>query len=131
MKYIKNYITIAFLALGCILFSSCENNSNKNNSSNSGNSGLNPSLQQEQPKEELSFDGIYTGSQNISGLELVAKLTINGNRWSAISQLGYDNQEYQNGVVKGKDLYDDSGMIKIGYVSGNSANINGYPSMSK
>jgi hypothetical protein len=28
-------------------------------------------------------------------------------------------------------LYDDSGSIKIGYVSGNSARIDGYPSMSK
>jgi hypothetical protein len=28
-------------------------------------------------------------------------------------------------------LYDESAMIKIGYVSGKSASINGYPSMSK
>ncbi len=61
----------------------------------------------------------------------MAKLTISGIRWSATSQLGYDSPEYQNGVVKGNDLYDDSGMIKIGYVSGNSASINGYPSMRK
>ena len=87
------------------------------------------SAQQEQPKEEVSIDGVYSGSQNISGLELVAKLTINGNRWSASSQLGYDRAEYQNGVIKGKDLYDDSGMIKIGYVSGNTASIEGYPTL--
>lgn len=78
-----------------------------------------------------NIDGDYSGSQNISGLNLTAKLTISGTSWSASSQLGYDNPEYQNGVVKGSDLYDDSGMIKIGYVSGNSANIDGYPSMRK
>ncbi len=81
--------------------------------------------------QEVSIDGVYTGSQNISGLNLEAKLTISGKSWSASSQLGYDNPEYQNGVVNGTDLYDDSGMIKIGYVSGNNASIDGYPSMRK
>ncbi|MBM3453502.1 MAG: hypothetical protein FJX84_10250 [Bacteroidetes bacterium] len=80
---------------------------------------------------EDSIDGGYFGTQNISGLELVAKLTISGSRWFATSQLGYDSPEYQNGVVRGNDLYDDSGIIKIGYVSGNSASINGYPRMRK
>lgn len=99
--------------------------------SNGGNSESNSSTQLEQTKAEDKIDGVYSGTQNISGLKLVAKLTISGSRWSATSQLGYDSPEYQNGVVKGNDLYDDSGMIKIGYVSGNSASINGYPSMRK
>jgi hypothetical protein len=43
----------------------------------------------------------------------------------------FRSPEFQNGIVKGKDLFDDSGMIKIGSVSGTSANINGYPSMRK
>jgi hypothetical protein len=67
----------------------------------------------------------------LGGIELTAELTIIGNSWSASSQLGYDSPEYQNGVVKGNELYDESGMIKVGYVSGNSASINGYPSMRK
>ena len=87
--------------------------------------------QQEQYYEDAIIDGVYSGSTSISGLDLVAELTISGNRWSARSQLGYDNQEYQNGIVNGNDLYDDSGMIKIGFVSGNTASINGYPSMEK
>jgi hypothetical protein len=82
-------------------------------------------------KEETSINGVYTGSQNISGLELTARLTVSGNRWSATSQITGDSPEYQNGIVQGSDLYDDSGSIKIGYVSGSSASINGYPSMSK
>lgn len=82
-------------------------------------------------KEETSINGVYTGSQNISGLELTARLTVSGNRWSATSQITGDSPEYQNGIVQGSDLYDDSGSIKIGYVSGRSASINGYPSMSK
>ena len=89
------------------------------------------STEMESPKEEVNIDGIYEGTQNISGLLLEAKLVIRGNRWSATSQLGYDGPELQNGVVQGTDLYDDSGMLKIGYVSGNSARIEGYPSMYK
>lgn len=81
--------------------------------------------------EEESIDGIYTGSQNLGGVELVARLIINGNQWSAVSQLTYGEQEYQNGIVVGSDLYDDSGYIKIGYVSGNLARIAGYPMMWK
>ena len=105
--------------------------SRKCNSSNSDDSGTNTAGQEEQSKEEASIDGVYSGSKSVSGLELVAELTISGSRWSARSQLGYDSQEYQNGIVNGNDLYDDSGMIKIGYVSGNTARIDGYPSMEK
>jgi len=82
-------------------------------------------------KEETSINGVYTGSQNISGLELTARLTISGNRWSAASQITGDSPETQNGIVQGSDLYDESGSVKIGYVSGGSASINGYPTMTK
>jgi len=124
MKNIKKHLAIALFSLSTIVFIACNSNSNKSNNSNSGNSESNSSV-------EDNIDGVYSGSQNIMGLELVAELIISGSRWSATSQLGYDSPEYQNGVVRGNDLYDDSGMIKIGYVSGNSARINGYPSMRK
>jgi hypothetical protein len=78
-----------------------------------------------------SIDGVYTGSQNVSGLELSARLTISGDRWSSVSTFGYDGPEYNRGVVKGNGLYDESGMVKIGYVSGSSASMDGYPSMSR
>lgn len=128
MKFQKNFTIVATFYMTTLLIIACNSNSNQSNSSNSENRSSN---QKEQPKEEESIDGIYSGSRNISGLELVAELTISGNSWSASSQLGYDRPEYQNGVVKGKELYDASGMIKIGYVSGNSASIDGYPSMRK
>ena len=131
MKNIKKHLAVALISVSTMVFIACNSNSNKSNNSNSGNAERNSSTQREQTKEEDNIDGVYSGTQNISGLELVAKLTISGNRWSASSQLGYDSPEYQNGVVKGKDLYDGSGMLKIGYVSGNSASINGYPSMRK
>ncbi len=116
--------------IGVILFASLVSVS-CGNSSNLDDSGSNTLGQEEQSMEDASIDGFYSGSTSISGLELVAELTISGDRWSARSQLGSDSQEYQNGIVNGNDLYDDSGMIKIGYVSGNTARIDGYPSMEK
>ena len=131
MKNYKTIIMIAMLVVGASLFNACTNSSKKKNSPDSESTSKSLSSQKEDRKEEESIDGVYTGSQNISGLELVAKLTISGKRWSATSQFGYDSPEFQNGIVDGKDLYDDSGSIKIGYVSGSSASIDGYPSMRK
>jgi hypothetical protein len=79
---------------------------------------------QEQPKEEESIDGLYSYEDNS------AKLTIriSGNSWSGktiiITGFGsdYDNQnaQYDNGIVNDNDLYESSGMVKVGYVSGQS-----------
>lgn len=129
---------IVILALS-ISLNSCTNKSNSDNTKDQNSKAENNASEttestdntEDKQEEEANINGIYSGSQNISGLELTAKLTISGNRWSASSQLGYDNTEYQNGTVKGTDLYDESGMIKIGYVSGNTARIDGYPSMRK
>jgi uncharacterized protein with FMN-binding domain len=131
MKQFNRITAIILFSASLLLFNACSNNSSTSKASDSDYSSHSSSSQQEQSKEVESTDGVYTGSQNISGLELVARLTVSGSRWSATSQLGSDSPEYQNGVVVGKDLFDDSGMIKIGYVSGNSASINGYPSMRK
>lgn len=70
------------------------------------------------------IDGTYSYSDNSAQLTI----TISGNTWSGktmmITGMGseYDNQnaQYDNGVVKGNDLYENSGMVKIGYVSGQS-----------
>jgi hypothetical protein len=89
-------------------------------------------------KEEVIYDGVYVGSQLVSeGYELKAELIVNGDKWTAKSQMSYDNElaydspEYANGIVRGKRLYDESGMIEIGYDTGKSASINGYPVMTK
>ena len=131
MRNIKKHLAVALFSLSTMVFIACNSNSNKSNNSNSGNTESNSSTQQAPTKEEDNIDGVYSGIQIKSGLKLVSKLTISGSRGSATSQLVYDSPEYQNGVVKENDLYDDSGMLKIRYVSGNSGSINGYPSISK
>ena len=117
-RTMKKVMTI----LGTILFVSFILISCVDNSSGSKSS---------KQSQEDSIDGIYEGTQDLGGIVLAATLTINGNTWSAKSQLGSASPEYNSGVVKGSDLYDESGMIKIGYVSGKTARMNGYPSMSK
>ena len=83
-------------------------------------------------EKKVSVDGIYSGSKTITyGVELAARLTISGSRWSTVSQLTYDSPQYERGVVDGTNLYDESATIKVGYVSGNTARINGYPAMKK
>jgi hypothetical protein len=106
------------------MLSSCGNNSNKSNSSNSDNDNISKSSLQEQPKEEESINGLYSYEDNS------AKLTIriSGNSWSGktiiITGFGsdYDNEnaQYDNGIVNDNDLYESSGIVKVGYVNGNS-----------
>jgi uncharacterized protein with FMN-binding domain len=122
----KNIKTILVLISSILIFSCGERASYKDSTKTDGTIEK-TDLQ----SNEIEVDGSYTGSKNISGIKLKAKLTISGNTWSAMSSLGDDDTEYQSGVIKGHDLYDESGMIKIGYVSGNSASISGYPNMSK
>jgi uncharacterized protein with FMN-binding domain len=125
-KMKKNIKTILVLISSVLIFSCGERSSDKNATQTDGKREKS-NLQ----SNEIKVDGVYTGSKNISGIKLKAKLTIRGNTWSAMSSLGDDDIEYQSGVIKGHDLYDESGMIKIGYVAGNSASISGYPNMSK
>lgn len=106
-------IFLVFLAIIILIASGCENNSDRSSSSKSANAQF-----------EETIDGTYTLSNNTMKLEI----TIIGNVWIGrtiiVSGFGsdYDNQnaEYDNGYVKGNDLYENSGMIKIGYVSGKS-----------
>jgi hypothetical protein len=75
-------------------------------------------------EEEEGIDGTYRFRDKTAKLEIL----IIGDSWSGktimISGFGadYDNKQaqYENGVVKGNDLYDSSGLIKIGSVQGKS-----------
>lgn len=122
---------LGMLCLAAAILGGCEDNSDSDKSDQAAQPAeVSPPAPTEK-EDTNSNDGVYTGSKNISGLELSAELTISGNSWSAVSQLGDDSPEYQNGILKDQDLYDDSGLIKIGYVSGSLVSLNGYPNMRK
>lgn len=71
-----------------------------------------------------SIEGTYSYEDNT----VVLSITISGKSWFGetliISGLGrdYDNEniQFDNGLVRGNTLYDESGLSKIGIVSGKS-----------
>jgi hypothetical protein len=102
------FLTVLVAIVGC-------GNNGQNSNSNS---------QTKQKEEAQTVDGTYSYKDNSA--ELV--ITISGNSWSGKTMMvtgfgsDYDNQnaQYDNGIVKGNDLYESSGMVKVGYVNGNS-----------
>jgi hypothetical protein len=78
--------------------------------------------------QNQSPDGIYIYSDNSVNI----RIAINGNRWrgktTIISGFGADNDnqnaQYDNGVVNGTTLLDESGYVEIGHVNGRSLTTN-------
>jgi len=114
----KIIITSGILMTFCSFLISCGSNSSNENPSSYN------SKEQSKTKEETTINGVYTYKDNSA----ILKITVSGNSWSGktimISGAGeeYDNQnaKYDNGIVKGSDLYESSGNVKIGYINGNS-----------
>lgn len=76
------------------------------------------------PKEELEVkDGIYYYSDNMLKLNITIKDNIWVGRTVFLSGMGenYDTQntKYESGILKGNSLYEKSGMVEVGYLSGN------------
>jgi hypothetical protein len=62
-------------------------------------------------------DGTYTYSDYF----MEVTMRVSGSRWSATIRYKSGNDaEYESGSVSGNDLYDSSGLFKIGHISGNS-----------
>ena len=108
----KNIYSL-FALLIIMIASGCDNNSEGTNNSKSTNTQV-----------EETINGTYTYSDNSVELEI----TISGDSWYGKTMIvtgfgsDYDSQNAQrdNGIVNGNDLYESSGMVKIGYVSGKS-----------
>ena len=123
MKNIKKHFAVALISMLTMLFIACNSNSNKSNNTNTDNFESNSPSQQEEPKEE-SINGLYSYEDNSAKLSI----RVSDESWTGITLIvsgfgeEYDNQnaQYENGIVKGKELFDNSGMVKIGYISGNS-----------
>jgi hypothetical protein len=105
------YSVFAFIII--LIASGCGNNSERSTNSESTNNQV-----------EETINGTYTYSDNSVELEI----TVSGDRWYGKTMIvtgfgsDYDSQNAQrdNGIVNGNDLYESSGMVKIGYVSGKS-----------
>ncbi|MCF8396768.1 MAG: hypothetical protein K9G58_01285 [Bacteroidales bacterium] len=108
----KNIYSV-FALIILLIATGCGNNSEKSNNAKSTNTQV-----------EETINGTYTYSDNSVELEI----TISEDSWYGKTMIvtgfgsEYDSQnaQYDNGTVNGNDLYDNSGMVKIGYVSGKS-----------
>jgi hypothetical protein len=108
----KNIYSV-FALIILLIASGCENNSEKSTNSKSTNTQV-----------DETIDGTYTYSDNSVELEI----TISGDSWYGKTMIvtgfgsDYDSQnaQYDNGTVNGNDLYESSGMVEIGYISGKS-----------
>ncbi|MBC8197609.1 MAG: hypothetical protein H8E60_06960 [Candidatus Marinimicrobia bacterium] len=115
LNLMKNIYSV-FALIILLIASGCGNNSEKSNNAKSTNTQV-----------EETINGTYTYSDNSVELEI----TISEDSWYGKTMIvtgfgsEYDSQnaQYDNGTVNGNDLYDNSGMVKIGYVSGKSLTI--------
>ena len=79
-----------------------------------------PTVNDPKFEKEISIDGTYRYNDE----SVKISITITGDSWigktTIISGMGdeYDRPEYQSGIVNGQELYESSGMVKIGYVNG-------------
>jgi|APSaa5957512493_1039668.scaffolds.fasta_scaffold48098_2 hypothetical protein len=112
-----------------LLIFSCGGES-KSSKSDSKSRSSNTSSSTYSKKKAKTNNGTYS-KETIDGKMTV---TISGNSWRGKTVIktgfgdAYDNQnaQYDRGLVKGNDLYDESGYVKIGSVSGNSVRMAGY-----
>ena len=71
-----------------------------------------------------SIDGNYSSSVSGGGAGGEFSVSIYGDSWSSTLKINaYDDGTYEFGTVRGKNLYDESGFVKVGYVSGNTVNM--------
>jgi uncharacterized protein YcfL len=128
MKSTYQYILILMF----FMITACSPSSSKNentsdatqSTTNSTDNATTDAQSEEEQTSSESIDGTYSYSDNSADLSI----TIYGTTWygKTIIKTGngaeFDaqNAESDNGIIKGNDLYDSSGSVKVGYVSGNS-----------
>ena len=69
-----------------------------------------------------NYNGVYSYKDDSAELQIV----VSGESWTGktriITGMGdeYDKVEFESGVVKGNELFESSGYVKIGYIQGNT-----------
>ena len=122
---LSNKINQLFLGVLFIIFSftSCKKESQYHQKTDSENN-LESNSDLEDNEEIPNNEGTFKYEDGSAYLEI----SIYCSSWSGktIVKTGFgdaydsENTEYQNGIVKGNDLYDGSGYVKVGNVDGNS-----------
>lgn len=100
-----------FVAIGLLVSQGCSNT---------------PTTQTESVYQEPSTEKSYSTKEapdNQNGTYVYneenfeARITISGSSWSGVTTL-YGETQYDYGVVSGNSIYDESGLVEIGYITG-------------
>lgn len=120
-KTVKHILSI--LTIGAFLFLAVGSDDDEGGESSIYNNESTDSYSSSSSSSN-SIEGTYTSSVSGGGGGGEFSVSIYGDSWSSILKINsYDNGTYEYGTVKGKNLYDESGFVKIGYVSGNTVTI--------
>jgi hypothetical protein len=126
MRAVYHYVFICSL----LIVSSCNQNnseaSNYKDQTVSNRETGSYNNHKTQPSEESSSDATIDGTYRYSDSSTELSISIYGTSWYGKTTIKsgygqeYDSQNAQSdsGIIKGNDLYDSSGMVKIGYVDG-------------
>lgn len=75
-------------------------------------------------EKEETINGTYSNIEKIAGQNFKYTVKIYGDIWtSSLEPELFGEPEYERGIVKGKDLFDNSGFFKQGYVYNNTVQI--------
>lgn len=125
VKYYYILIPMFFISTACNESGSKNvNSSESTQTTNSTDNATSDAQSDGGQTSSESIDGTYTYRDHTADLSIV----IYGTTWygKTIIKTGngeeFDaqNAETDNGIINGNDLYDSSGSVKVGYVSGNS-----------
>jgi len=117
MKHKSFLLLLIGIAIVATLLKSCSTSTKKEVGQDESSVSL-------EADESKSIDGVYRFKDY--SVELI--MTVSDSTWNGktkiISGLGedYDNEnaQYDNGILHGNDLYESSGMVKVGYIQGGS-----------
>ena len=101
------------MACGWMAFQGCSNQPNDQSQFYHEDSGIIESDNDDALNDDIS--GTYVYSED----NFEARITISGSNWSGVTIL-YGESQYDNGVVSGNSILDDSGLVEIGYVNGST-----------
>lgn len=99
------------MACGLMAFQGCSNQPNDQSQFYHEDSGIIESDNDDALNDDIS--GTYVYSED----NFEARITISGSNWSGVTIL-FGESQYDNGVVIGNSIYDDSGLVEVGYVNG-------------
>jgi len=117
MKHKSFLLLLIGIAIVATLLKSCSTSAEKETSHNESSVSLDTD-------NSKSIDGVYRFKDYSVELIMTVSDSIWHGKTKIISGFGedYDNEnaQYDNGILYGYDLYESSGMVKVGYIQGSS-----------